>query len=261
MLNTGLDRAPLTRFTRIAATAVFVIAALIGIVLSRDATAQGLGSLSAVLYDQSGGLLPSVTVAATHLESGQKHQTTTDRRGTFALNNVPSGTYEVAMSLAGFSTVKSTVDLEAGDFLQRNIVLPLGSLEETITIVGSSTEPNAAPVQAPRVRSVREPPQPRTANLGPEGIGGSIRVPRMLVRVNPTFPGELSGSSGLVTVSGRVGIDGFLVDLKDISQTPAHPAFVAALLAAVRQWEFTPTLLNGAPVEANITITGRFTSQ
>jgi hypothetical protein len=83
----------------------------------------------------------------------------------------------------------------------------------------------------------------------------------MLVRVNPIFPNELSGTSGLVTLSGRVGIDGFLVDLKDISQTPPHPAFVASMMAAVRQWEFTPTLLNGAPVEANITITGRFTSQ
>ena len=262
MLNTALDRAPLTRFARIAAAAVFAAATLTGILLSRDAAAQGgLGSFSAVLYDQFGGLLPSVKVSATHVESGQKHQTTTDRRGTFALNNVPSGTYEVAMGLAGFSTVKSTVDLQPGDFLQRSIVLPLGSLEETITIVGSSTELNAAPAQAPRVRTVREPPQPRTANLGPEGIGGAIRTPHMLVRVNPVFPGELSGRSGLVTVSGRVGIDGFLVDLKDISQTQPHPAFVSSLLAAVRQWEYTPTLLNGAPVEANITITGRFTSQ
>ena len=261
MLNTGLDRAPLTQFARVAAATVFATATLTGMVLSRDAAAQGLGSLSAVLYDQSGGLLPSVTVSATHVETGQKHQTTTDRRGTFALTNVPSGTYEVTMGLAGFSTVKSTVDLQAGDFLQRSIVLPLGSLEETITIVGSSTESSAAPVQAPRIRTVREPPQQRTATLGPESIGGAIRTPHMLVRVNPIFPGELSGRSGVVTVSGRVGIDGFLVDLKDISQTQPHPAFVASLLAAVRQWEYTPTLLNGAAVEANITITARFTSQ
>jgi hypothetical protein len=262
MLNTGLDRAPLTRFARLAATAVFAAATLTGIVLSRDAAAQGgLGSLSAILYDQSGGLLPSVTVSATHVETGEKRQTTTDRRGTFALNNVPSGTYEVAMGLPGFSTVKSTIDLQPGDFLQRSIVLPMGSLEETITIVGSSTASSAAPVQAPRARTVREPLQPRTANLGPEGIGGNIRPPRMLVKVSPVFPSELSGSSALVTLSGRVGIDGFLVDLKDVSQTQPDPAFVASLLAAVRQWEFTATLLNGAPVEVNITITGRFTSQ
>jgi hypothetical protein len=261
MLNTGLDRAPLTRFARIAATAVFAVAALTGIVLSREAAAQGLGSLSAVIYDQSGGLLPSVTVSATHLETGQKHQTTTDRRGTFALNNVPSGTYEVTMGLPGFSTVKSTVDLYAGDFLQRGIVLPLGSLEETITIVGSSNSAAADAGTAPRVRRVREPLQPRTANIGPDGIGGAIRVPHMLFKANPVFPSELIGNAGVVTLIGRVGIDGYLVDVKDISQTQPHPAFVASLMAAVRQWEYTPTLLNGAPVEANITITGRFTSQ
>jgi beta-lactamase regulating signal transducer with metallopeptidase domain len=260
MLNTGLDRAPLTRFARIAAAAVFSAATLTGILLSRDAAAHGgLGSFSAVLYDQSGGLLPSVKVSATHVESGQKHQATTDRRGTFALNNVPSGTYEVTMGLPGFSTVKSTVDLQPGDFLQRNIVLPLGSLEETITIVGSSTSDTGS--VSPRVRPVREPPQPRTVTIGPDGIGGNIRMPRALVHVNPIFPGELSGRSAVVTVSGRIGIDGFLIDLKDISQTQPHPAFVASLLAAVRQWEYIPTLLNNAPIDTNITITGRFTSQ
>jgi hypothetical protein len=31
-------------------------------------------------------------------------------------------------------------------------------------------------------------------------------------------------------------------------------------MAAVGLWEFTPTLLNGAPVDTNITITGRFLS-
>jgi outer membrane biosynthesis protein TonB len=49
-----------------------------------------------------------------------------------------------------------------------------------------------------------------------------------------------------------------VLDLKDISATPAHPAFVASALEAARQWEFNPTLLNGAPVETNMTITIRY---
>jgi hypothetical protein len=81
------------------------------------------------------------------------------------------------------------------------------------------------------------------------------------VDAKPIFPAELGGSSATVTLSGRIGIDGFLVDLKDASRTEAHPLFVSSLLAAAYQWEFSPTYLNGAPVEANITITGRFTSR
>jgi hypothetical protein len=81
----------------------------------------------------------------------------------------------------------------------------------------------------------------------------------MLFKANPIFPAELGGTAAVVTISGRIGIDGFLVDLKDVSHTPAPAAFVDSLLTAARQWEYTPTLLNGSPVEANITITGRFT--
>ena len=83
----------------------------------------------------------------------------------------------------------------------------------------------------------------------------------MLFKVNPIFPAELGGTAGVVTISGRIGIDGYLVDLKNVSQTPAPAAFVNSLLTAVRHWEYSPTLLNGSPVEANITITGRFTSR
>jgi hypothetical protein len=54
-----------------------------------------------------------------------------------------------------------------------------------------------------------------------------------------------------------VGIDGFLSDIRDVTgsrSTTAHEAFLASALDAVRQWEFTPTLLNNVPVEVNIEI-------
>jgi protein TonB len=81
--------------------------------------------------------------------------------------------------------------------------------------------------------------------------------------VKPRYPGELegTGAAATVTLSARIGMDGYMLDLKDISATPAHPAFVASALEAVRQWEFNPTLLNGAPVETNITITVRYRSE
>ena len=81
--------------------------------------------------------------------------------------------------------------------------------------------------------------------------------------MKPRYPAELEGTGSAATVmmSGRIGIDGYVLDLKDISATPAHPAFVASALEAARQWEFNPTLLNGAPVETNITITIRYRSE
>jgi TonB family protein len=37
-----------------------------------------------------------------------------------------------------------------------------------------------------------------------------------------------------------------------------HPDFAIAAVDAVRQWQFTPTLLNGQPVEVVMTVTVQF---
>jgi TonB family protein len=260
MLNLGLNRQPLTRRRRIASMLLVAIVGIGAATLTIGAAAQsGLGSVSATVYDQAGGVLPAVQVAVTQLESGRAYTGATDRTGAYALRDVASGAYELTMSLPGFATVKAVVDVRPGDRLARSIVLPLGSIEETLTVVGGGS-PDAS---APPPRPVRDIPLPR-AGAGWSGhVGGSIKVPRKVVDVKPRYPAELesAGAAATVALSGRIGIDGYVLDLKDVSATPAHPAFVASAHEAARQWEFTPTLLNGAPVETNITITIRYRPQ
>ena len=257
MLNIGLNRDPLTRRGRVASTLFVGIAAIAAATFTVGTAAQsGLGSVSATVYDQAGGILPAVQVAVKQLETGRAYNGATDRTGVYSLRDVTPGAYELTMSLPGFATVKAVVDVRPGDRLQRSIVLPLGSIEETLTVVGGGT-PDAS---APASRPVRDIPLPRAGTGWSGNIGGSIKVPTKVVDVKPRYPAELEGSSSAATVvlSGRIGIDGYVLDLKDISATPANPAFVASANEAARQWEFTPTLLNGAPIETNITITIRY---
>jgi TonB family protein len=259
MLNVRLNRDPLTRRSRIAAVLAVALVALAAAALSTDASAQGLGSISALVYDQAGGFVPGVAVKILHVDSGRASAATTDRTGTMTIRDLPAGVYELTMSVPGFATVKATVDVRPGDRLQRSVVLPLGTIEETLTVVGGGQrEPVAA---APR--PVREIPPPRGPTFVAGGVGGNIKVPGKIVDVKPRYPAELegTGAAATVTLSGRIGIDGYVLDLKDVSSTPAHPAFVASALEASRQWEFSPTLLNGAPIETNMTITIRYRPQ
>jgi hypothetical protein len=53
---------------------------------------------------------------------------------------------------------------------------------------------------------------------------------------------------------GRIGIDGLFTDLHDVSAN-AQPEYVASAMEAARRWVFTPTLLNGAPIEENNSVT------
>ena len=263
MLNVRVNRHPLTRTTRALAVGTIGLVALAAAALSTDASAQGLGSISAVVYDQAGGVLPAVGVKILHVDSGRASTAATDRTGSFTLRDIPSGVYELTMSLVGFASVKATVDVGPGDRIQRNVVLPLGSIEETVTVIGSRVPTGRTQeAAAPAPRPVRDIPPPRGSASSAGGIGGSIKQPTRAVDVKPRYPAELegTGAAATVTLSGRIGMDGYMLDLKDISKTQVHPAFAASALAAVRQWEFHPTLLNGAPVETNITITVRYQS-
>jgi TonB family protein len=260
MLNVRLNRDPLTRRSRMAAMFAVALVALAAATSSIGAAAQsGVGSIAGVIYDPAGGVLPGVALKVVQADGGRTYAATTDRTGSFGLREVTAGVYELTMSLAGFATVKATVDVRAGDRIQRSVVLPLGSIEETLTVVGGGPQNPETPASRP----VREIPLPRGPASMAGGIGGSIKVPRKIVDVKPKYPAELegSGAAATVTLSGRIAIDGYVLDLKDVSATAAHPAFVASALAASRQWEFSPTLLNGAPIETNMTITIRYRPQ
>jgi hypothetical protein len=103
----------------------------------------------------------------------------------------------------------------------------------------------------------RTAPEARTFFSG--GIGGQIQAPRKIVHVNPVYPVDGGGTADVVVLTGRVGIDGFINDLREVKPaaniiTSSHDSFVASAIDAVSQWEFTPVLLNNVPVEAHITI-------
>jgi protein TonB len=72
----------------------------------------------------------------------------------------------------------------------------------------------------------------------------------------------LATENALVILTGRIGVDGYLNDLRPveraISSAPATE-FVESAIEAVRQWRYTPTLLNGSPVDVSITVTVRYT--
>ena len=54
-----------------------------------------------------------------------------------------------------------------------------------------------------------------------------------------------------------IGRDGVVLSVRVLS-AQIHPDFAIAAVDAVRQWRFTPTLLNGSPVEVVMTVSVRF---
>jgi protein TonB len=89
-------------------------------------------------------------------------------------------------------------------------------------------------------------------------VGGRIQAPRKIKDVKPAYPpiAEAARVQGIVILEATIGADGRVTDARVIRSIPLLDA---AALDAVRQWEFTPTLLNGDPTPIVMTVTVNFT--
>ena len=78
--------------------------------------------------------------------------------------------------------------------------------------------------------------------------------------MRPVYPpiAQSARVQGVVIIEATIGPDGVV---KDARVLRSIPLLDQAALDAVRQWVFTPTLLNGVPVPVIMTVTVQFTLQ
>lgn len=220
------------------------------------------GTIEGVLYDQFGGLLPGASVRLTQVANGRSQHSTTDRGGLFVFRDLAAGDYEVVTELPGFVTVTNVIRAEPGAIVRRHITLPIGTVQETIYVTcgtaGLAVSRPSAPAGSATPGTAQQKAGPRGAepkipSTFTGGIGGQIKAPSKLSHTNPVCPTGVTPEPTVVRLAGRIGIDGLFTDLHDVSNVPAP--YVASAMDASRQWVFTPTLLNGVPIEVNISVT------
>jgi protein TonB len=102
------------------------------------------------------------------------------------------------------------------------------------------------------------PPPPPPPPAEPVRVGGNIRPPTKTKDVRPSYPtiAQSARVEGIVIIEAVIGPDGRVQDAKVLRSIPLLDQ---AALDAVRQWEFTPTLLNNQPVPVIMTVTVQFT--
>jgi TonB family protein len=91
-------------------------------------------------------------------------------------------------------------------------------------------------------------------------VGGEIRPPNKTVDVRAVYPdvAQKARVQGVVICDVLIGPDGKVADARI---RRSIPLLDQAAIDAVRQWEFTPTRLNGNPVPIIMTVTVNFTLQ
>ena len=102
------------------------------------------------------------------------------------------------------------------------------------------------------------PPPPAPTVRAPVRIGGQITAPALIHRVEPTYPdlAAFAQLSGIVILEALVNTDGCVESVKILRSR--HPLLDKASQEALRQWRYSPLVLNGTPASFVLTVTFNF---
>lgn len=139
--------------------------------------------------------------------------------------------------------------------------LPLSLVSHSAIVFALIAIPILAPAVMPSVFADDdmtlikiELPKPPPIRVGHYGV----RTPVKTHNVDPVYPpiAQSARIQGIVILEATIGEDGNVMNARILRSVPLLDQ---AALDAVRQWQFTPTLLNGVPVPVIMTVTVNFT--
>ncbi len=98
------------------------------------------GTISGIIKDQTGAILPGVKVSIKNMATGVTRTVTTNDEGFYRAPNLLPGQYEVTASATGFATeVQKDITLTVGAERVVNLVMRLGELAEEIVVTGGAS--------------------------------------------------------------------------------------------------------------------------
>ena len=112
------------------------------------------GGIAGTVTDDTGGVLPGVTVEASGAALPAPRLAVTDGDGGYAFTDLPPGSYALTFSLAGFERLQREAALIAGGELTVNASLELGGLFEEVTVAVTGTAIDAPAINMPHAVTV-----------------------------------------------------------------------------------------------------------
>jgi len=260
MLNARVNRAPVTRPVR---AGVAAAAMALTLLVAGFGVAQTFAKFSGSAFDPTNRYLPGVRVILVNRLTHAKYEVGTDSTGRFEFVALPPGDYQWEAQLPGFAILTGEVTVSGGD-VQQDLSLQVGSIEETITVRGAASAEQASrdeqhdQLHAAAVQSKRASDNATCTSGGIGPMGGVIKAPMQLAKVNPRYPPNLAAEKvgGVVVLEAVIGNDGDVHDLTVVRDP--HPDLAAAASEAVRQWQYSVTRLNCEPIEVKMTVTVNF---
>lgn len=226
-----------------------VLAALVAIIFGSIATmAQTQSGVTGVVTDQSGAVVPGVTVTLTNTKTGQEQTVTTSDEGSYRFNNVdPGAGYTLSFTKTGFQTyVLNEVSVTVGRTETQNAALTAGAVSAKVEVTATSSEVTLNTTDA-TVGNVINQRQLRELPIQIRG------TPAALLGLQPGVVGSSIGTTttnrvGSVTGSradqGNITVDG--IDANDQATGQAFNTVANAPIDSIQEFRGTVAGFNAA---------------
>lgn len=257
--------------TALAVTVVIALAALHTPVYAQS------GKLTGIIRDASGAVVPrsridvqtAVSVRGTNgkAETGSLHEVVyTNAIGEFSLD-LPDGSYDITIATPGFATeVHQAVLFESATAKRMEATLNVGGIRESIQVRSGE------PLDAESALRLKQKFEAERAAMGASQAGGSATMPQrirvggnvqaanLIRKVTPAYPQSAKADrvEGTVIMNAVISKEGDILSLEQVNKQ-VDSRLADAAMAAVRDWKYKPTLLNGQPIEVVTQIDVNFT--
>src|SRR5687768_2419291 len=224
-------------------TAVGLVA-LLHLTASAAFAQTGTAALTGEVTDAQKQVIPGATVTATHVATSGNQVTTTDERGNFRLANLQPGVYALKVELAGFKTaIVERVTLQVDTTTRETVVLEVGGIAETVSVVSETTHLNTTDASVGNVMS-RE--QIRSLPVEAQNVvhllslqPGAIFIPTS----NPATVDPRYGSvAGARADQQSVTLDG--IDVNDPQMATAYTSAIRMTQEALQEFRVSTSNYN-----------------
>ena len=97
------------------------------------------GSITGVVQDPSGAVIPNARVTLTDVAKGQTRDFQTDNAGRYLFRSLPPTNYKISVSATGFTTtVLPDITLNVNDNVSANVTLKVGAGSESVEVMAGA---------------------------------------------------------------------------------------------------------------------------
>jgi Carboxypeptidase regulatory-like domain len=133
------------------------------------------GNIAGIVYDPTGGTIPSATVKATNMATGIVSSTVSTAIGEYRLPNLPVGNYTISVSAPGFAAARvANLAVPLNQTVTANVTLQVGQAVTTIEVNTSAAAIDTSTAQVQNTFNTKEMMDLPVASVSAPGQGSGV---------------------------------------------------------------------------------------